>query len=682
MLLGVLAVYSSPKLFDGQWRLLGLDYAQLHSHRIDFALSELREHGAIPAWYPREQMGTPFWSNVQNFPFVPTRLLLLATGVANLYTLAIYLSLALSAAFTYAFARQIGIGRVGAATAGWTFACSGYFASRLLAGHFGILEAFPGLPVLLWTIEQMRAARAGRELASRTLALALISGSVMLGAHPQLPIYALLSASAYALWRLRRSRLACAAASIVLGIALGAFALYPMLKLIARSSRVLALDDPGNDVWMPYGRLLAFLFPWRDGAAALVSRPEGVVDFHGYANATFFWDTVCYVGWLPLVAVIALTAMAIRARRAPRGPAAFIAILGALALVLALPFAHTLLPSASFIVLRSPARLLYLVSFALALAAGALIERVLALLADRKAAKIAVTSALLALHAVDLGGHDRSFVQSTSGALAASASFDRWLRDTVGDGRVGMDEGLNLVANRRVDDVGFFDSISLASTYRGLLALSDMPATKNTQGLDGWELGLRALRACGTRALVTIRERRDCQLVNERDGLRLYTIRDPAPRVAAFALDSALFMAPSETERTLRDAAIDPAQTLILPASARSVLDRESAAALAPPHVTYQRATPDRFEITVDSTAPCWLRVLESIDVGWHATVDGKDAAIYPAHEMAMAVPVPAGKHAVALEFSTPGRREGAIGSAVAALFLAGVVTLAFRRAV
>ena len=48
---------------------------------------------------------------------------------------------------------------------------------------------------------------------------------------------------------------------------------------------------------------------------------------------------------------------------------------------------------------------------------------------------------------------------------------------------------------------------------------------------------------------------------------------------------------------------------------------------------------------------------------------------------MAIAIPVPAGKHALALEFFTPGRIEGAWISAAAALLLTGVVALAWRRA-
>ena len=288
---------------------------------------------------------------------------------------------------------------------------------------------------------------------------------------------------------------------------------------------------------------------------------------------------------------------------------------------------------------------------------------------------------LLAYHAVDLGRHDRAFVQASPGTAETPPALERWILEQAADGRVGIDSGFNLSINRRVDDVGFFDSISLAGTYRGLLALSDMPATKATQGLDGWELGLRALRACGVRALVTMHERPDCTLVNQRDLLRLYSIVDPAPRVATCAWDSAVFIPDADMDRALRDPSIDPARKLILPESARSATALESVRNAAPARVTYRRTGPDRFEIAVDSGAPCWVRVLESFDTGWRATLDGQDAPIFPAHGMAIAIPVPAGKHALALEFFTPGRIEGAWISAAAALLLTGVVALAWRRA-
>jgi len=79
MSLAVVAVYWPPPAEPSSVQV-ALDYWQLHARRMEFVRDALfAERPALPAWYPRELLGTPFWSNVQNFPFIPTRLLVLLT---------------------------------------------------------------------------------------------------------------------------------------------------------------------------------------------------------------------------------------------------------------------------------------------------------------------------------------------------------------------------------------------------------------------------------------------------------------------------------------------------------------------------------------------------------------------------------------------------------------------------
>ena len=111
MSLGVVLVYLSPPYPNTV--LMGLDYLQLHSRRMQFARDALFSSSfSLPAWYPRELLGTPFWSNLQNFPFIPTRLLVLLTmdplGPYS-YGVAVTLSAVLAAIFTYLYLRKIGL---------------------------------------------------------------------------------------------------------------------------------------------------------------------------------------------------------------------------------------------------------------------------------------------------------------------------------------------------------------------------------------------------------------------------------------------------------------------------------------------------------------------------------------------------------------------------------------------
>jgi len=91
MILGVLAVYAPLALLDGRHTLIGIDYTQFHARRIHYAQEALRGGGGLPAWFSRELFGTPFWSNVQSFPFLPTRLALLPIEASLLYPVAVNL---------------------------------------------------------------------------------------------------------------------------------------------------------------------------------------------------------------------------------------------------------------------------------------------------------------------------------------------------------------------------------------------------------------------------------------------------------------------------------------------------------------------------------------------------------------------------------------------------------------
>jgi hypothetical protein len=94
-----------------------------------------------------------------------------------------------------------------------------------------------------------------------------------------------------------------------------------------------------------------------------------------YANAAYFWDTTAYIGWLPWLAVVGLLiALAMRRGRAGR-VAMFIAAASAVSLLLSLPFWPAITAHLPGTFLRSPARLLYIVSFGLALAAGAALDQ-------------------------------------------------------------------------------------------------------------------------------------------------------------------------------------------------------------------------------------------------------------------------------------------------------------------
>jgi hypothetical protein len=666
MMSGVLALYCPPSLLRGQV-LSGQDFQNLHVHRLTFAREALLGPlSTLPAWYPRELLGTPFWSNIQSFPFIPSRLPLLLFKPYFAYGAGVSLAALLAAFFTYLFCRRIGLAPTAAAAAGWTFACSGYFAARVLVGHLPYLEAYPALPLLLWLVERGVAPEERLVRPSRYLALAAGSAAVALAGHPQLPLYALVAAAIYALIRGRGPARRHSLAAIALGLGADGLVLWPAYRLIARSTRILPLDRASNDIAFPYERLTAFVSPWKDGWPDAVPRVP-LRPFVG-GEPAIFWDTVCYVGWLPLVAAALLAGYTVWRRRSPPAPIAFLIVLGGAGLVLALPFSSPLRAALPGTILRSPARLLYLSEFALAVTFGFALNRLLqAAPSARPRLTRAAVAAVLVVHAVDLGGHDRWFIVSRNAPKEDAKAVEQW-RALVGSARTAMDITVASPLNRAVDDFGFFDSIILARPYRAVLDLAGAPPRMNEQNLDGSAFNARALAYGAVAWVITWQARPDLEAEPGASSPRVFRISDPAPRAAFVPLRDTLFVNEAELHRRLRDPGQDVRHALLLPAD--SARPEPEASVGGEAAVRYARPSSDEIAVAVRVPEPGFVRVVESWDPGWSATLDGAPIATTRAEDAVLAVPVPRGAHALLLRFATPGVWTGAAISVVSLALL------------
>src|SRR5580693_4735628 len=102
--------YLRPAILLGTGTLDGSDFGELHIRRIRFAREALfGVRHSLPAWYPHEVLGSPFAANLQSFPWIPTRLLLLLFDPALAYAAAIATAAALSAIFTYLYCTRAGL---------------------------------------------------------------------------------------------------------------------------------------------------------------------------------------------------------------------------------------------------------------------------------------------------------------------------------------------------------------------------------------------------------------------------------------------------------------------------------------------------------------------------------------------------------------------------------------------
>jgi len=668
--------YLRPEILRGTDALGGSDYGQLHIRRIRFARDALFGiRHTLPAWYPHEVLGAPFAANLQSFPWIPTRLLLLLLDPSLAYAPAIAIAAALSAIFTFLYCRRAGLTRMGAVAAGGTFACAGYFASRVMAGHLPLLEAYPALPLLLWLVDRAFAPERARRHRFDLGVLAFSSACIVVAGHPQLPAYALASALLYTAWQRKKKGWRIAGA-ITLGAGLALAVWWPMLLLIARSTRVLRLAAPDNDIAMPYARLLALIVPGIHGWP----RPMELAETHpftGYPNMAYFWDTACYVGILPLVAIpallIACIVIWIVRRRKPDSKWKFLAYLGSAAFLCSLPLASPLLHLLPGTLLRSPARLLYLSTFCATVALGVAVDAFRRAPWPRPAAaRTAILVAVLSLHFADLWGFAHWFIQ-TSPHDEDVPEFQAILDREVGDYRIAQQREYALISNEdRFDDAGGFDSIFLARFYRGLLALKGDPVSVNRQWIDASTLPVKALEATGVRFVITAHNRTDLQLESSGDDSHLYRVANPVPRTAFFTEAQTEFVA----EQWIPELYAANPRSLLLPSDAQKYL-AHSAKAEPPTReaaIVYTRPSSDEVLVRISSGQAGFVHVLEAYDPGWTATVDGKRAPIVPANGFAMAVPVPAGSHTVRLRYHTQGRAMGAGLSLLSFVLLAALI--------
>jgi hypothetical protein len=668
--LTVLAVYLPPKLLTGGV-LFGADAFTLHVRRLEFARANLfGPSPSLPAWYPRELLGTPFWSNLQNFPLIPTRLPLLLLDPWAAHGVGVNVAAVLSAAFTYLLCRRLGLGRLGAGLAGWTFACCGFFSSRVMAGHLPLLEAYPTLPLLLWLVERCRAADAPRSMRLSLLALAVATACTIVAGHPQLPVYAIGAALLYLPVRLPWRRAFVSAAAIAAGIGCMSFVLLPMARLIGRSTRVLHLAPPVNDVWFPAWRIPALVWPW-------VREPD---------DRYVRWDTDCYVGLLSLAALLFLAGRTVVGRRLPSRPWLFLAVVAVAALLFALPGPSADSSGGSWTLLRSPARQVYVTVFAMSVATGAAVDALVrwrgGLRAGAAGAVALAVAVVVAGHVADVWLHAAPFVEAVD--PPPDPGVPQGLAQGVGDGRVAMDTEHMDPINRRLDDVGVFDSILLARPYRALLALWGKPPETNTQIINGAELPARALRWAGVRMVVSKRGDLALPLVQKGETLTVYQVPDPLPRAGFVPQSGAVYMDDQAADRELRSGVMPRADRVLLSTSASGghQVEPQSRPAIAPSaDVKYARPSPDRIHVTVTAPSDGYVRILETPDTGWTATLDGRPVELLVADGFVSAVQVPAGTHEIRMTYATPGVTTGALLSAIAAAALALLITTAPRLA-
>jgi len=345
----------------------------------EFAAQYMRSHGGFPLWNPYLYGGMPYVAAMHGDIFYPTFLLrlLLPTDVAMTWSFIIHVFLA--GLFAYVFLRACGLGFFGALFGGLAYMIGGNVAGLVSPGHDGKLYISALLPLTLLLV--LRGVHDGKRWAWG--ALGIVVGLAVLSPHPQLLQYLLLASGAFALYvafsefggvKLDRPvairRLAAAAASIVLGGAIGAIQYLPVREYVPFSPRA------GGKGWE---HAVSYSMPPEELLNTYLPQFTGMLDKYWGRNGIHFHSE--YIG-----AVVLVLAGLGFGWSATRGGRRFIWFwLGTLivSVLWALggytPFYHivyAIVPGTKFF--RAPSTMLYIVSFAVAVLAACGMDRVVA----------------------------------------------------------------------------------------------------------------------------------------------------------------------------------------------------------------------------------------------------------------------------------------------------------------
>jgi hypothetical protein len=643
------AVYLPIAPEPGPHVLAGAERGAADLRRIAFAREALvSPHPHLPAWDARQFTGVPFCADLRNFPWIPNRLALLTLPAAlerDVHDIGVALATALTAIFTYAYARRLGLAPLPAALAGWTFAAAQLLARRVVAGELPFVETFCALPLMLWLVErsvQLRPDERGKR-AGALLALGLATTCIVLGGDVRLPLVAIVVAMIYALYRAGRGGMRPVLA-MLLGIGCAALAGWPMLLLTRRSIDASQGAQPAH----PFLQALRQFVVPHDGAA--------------------------YVGWVPLIA-LGFVALAWFLRGWPRNRVwGFLVILGAISL------GGT--AASPIIAPRYVDALLYLPVFTLAIALGVGIQLLMLRFALKRPAALYLGIALLVLlHAADVVWHDRAVVQTARvqpDAKPPAALTLASLSERVGDGRLAIDPQLweAFDAARQLDDISAAGPRVPARAQRLLANLNGAPLPSSAlAAVDGSALSPGALAAAGVRLVLTRRVRSDLLPAGGAGDVRIYRVPDAASRAAFYSDSETRFVPAEELHEQVRRGQVDLRRTLLLPSQADAGAAPSPAPSVAPDQswaaaVRYRRVRGDQIALSLKSGVSGYVRVIESFDPGWRATVDGQRTPVLAADDAWLAVAVPQGAHEVALRYHTPGAIAGAIASGISIVLL------------
>ncbi len=716
----------------------GTDIVSLEYPLHAFALKWLSE-GVLPLWNPALFCGVPFQAGVHGY-FYPGFLTGLFLDIGWDIKLSIVLHLMTAAAGGAWFARSRCTHWMSRFFLGVVFALSAFMTLHLYAGHRVLCATAALLPWAAGAVD-----RVVEQKSSALKAAAAIFGLVMLSGHYQMififgfgfTLFLVLETWMKAERPIRILAVARPFAVLlglaVLGALIAAVQLFPMAANVASSQR------PGDSA--------AF-------AASFSASPSSLVTylFPGYfgnrVDTPFkgdfaYWESVGYIGILPLLLVIA-GAAALPFRKV--FPAAAVIVT---ALILAMG-AHTplfdlyltVVPGAKLF--RSPGRFALLVALFGGLVGAMFLDHLigaLPFLRERKKRVLVAAWAPFVLAAgfmtqTSSGEIQKAVVLFFVGAVLLSVAM--W------QSKSAKSFALLLVAISVMDLYHFGHRFMVAGSpdifevQEGLLHLlkrAEKPGARVIPPADGrvgnylslFDLtqpggydifidgrvaeflnrsqnrnpesflsierlrrGSRLLHRLGAEYLVassplknggnrSVRGFEGFRYVEEDSGYYLY--RDPAPDPRAALVHEVTVVAEKETLfATLESADFDMRRRTLVEEALPPEFPPPAPAGSGVESVSISEYTPNRVELDATAASDAVLVLSDTYMPGWHASVDGREAPILRANAVMRAVPVPKGSHHIVMWYRPWSFVLGAVVSILSIVALIAFFGVTRRR--
>ena len=342
------------------WGDIGLYFTPMQA----FLRDNLRA-GRLPLWNPLILCGTPYFGNPQTWPLYPVTALLPLCSAPYFLNVTVALHVWLAGMGTYLFTRRtLTLGRAASLLAAVTFMFGGQLVSKEQFPN--MVQAAAWLPWVLLCLDKLLR----RRRVSDALWLGVALGMQLLAAHPQMTLLTLYLAAAWGVFvvpaKVNRGLGRGAALVILSGLVaagLSAGQILPTLGLFHDAFRQKLSFFIVNRFFLPANELGNFILP----------RLHGQPYFGDWTARGNFWETCCYVGWLPCL--LGIWGIVSSGRKRGAAPFRFWVVVFIIGVWMALggagglyQYAFRFLPG--FRSFHDPARCLLWACFALSLLAG------------------------------------------------------------------------------------------------------------------------------------------------------------------------------------------------------------------------------------------------------------------------------------------------------------------------